>query len=1282
MVVSTRARAAENTRPETRSTKITTPAAKARRTTKRKAVEEEHDAAEDTARGTNLESSKATRGRSKRTAANNGSKHEETDAHAEATETPAPKPGRGRPRKGTTSSQSTDFPEGSKKTTTRRGKLSDEPKKNVTRITKSAEGSRPAETIEDVGERDTVRVNAGRMITSAIKGASGALAAAPKKKVTFQTEPIAIGDKENQAPLQARTKAASSSGAEEKSSAKATGLKAKPMRRPAAKTTKSNNKKHNATTEEPTSTKEREAKSPLSPKKAKQIAVAKQNTSDEEEPKGKHETPVKELNKSPVKGLGNAVPSSTKKDIYTLEAPVPQKTNLSAPQLLGKMDTSYSALNSPARRPPPSPYKDALKNTPVKFTLEQPVSKAHFKAATPKPAKASLLQSPARRPSPVKGAPATAPTKGYMARPAMEPPQTISSMRFPNRSLYTPSRLGRSPLRPPRSPVHVDETETMTMNENAATENRPTKVISSEPVIEQVESPDIVMDDSPTRATFQNELLQTPSRLSTVIELPSMIDAAASPEQLAVEEENQHQFKRSTTPPGPPPRSITQNFGSLTPATVYPSDESESEDELQSHRRGYSPKQKFEPIATPLVHAPASPSPFTAGKTPKSVTARGKQRKQKPISHQDQLPGMTPLVQQFSTWQGASPDKRASKQKERKGQGIFSAPILEKPTPKLQKAVSPLVPSPSTMNLTPMQQSFFSDEMNAREEEDFLMMDAEAKENEMNNDLHLALPLDTPAHTFADGQQSPIDPMILESTDRQAAGLGDTTITCTPAKLVAETPRVVHTVTKVPLKPAADDEESPSRLPLRLNNGPRRSPRKSLQNPFSSKDDTLRLNKPMNNDNFTYETPTKQTPSTPMISTGGVDWQKFATPAKTPRPDLNPTALRGVIAYVDVHTTEGADASGIFIELLTQMGARCVKQWNWNPFAGSGELSSSTGSTTDEDQPVGMSKSKIGITHLVYKDGGKRTLEKVREAKGQVQCVGVGWVLDCERDNKWLDEIDYAVDITMLPRGGQRRRKSMEPRALSNVNGNLVLTSTSHSAKQQSNTEAMSPTKEFLNLDSPVLTSGAGANNTAPSRRVSFAALPTHQNRRDSQVFSPAISDDDEDDDDDDDYCETPVAFNKPSSTPPQPPMTPSAAAETNKENINLSAPVPVPASSPETPYTPFTYTFETMSDIDDDDDDDNDDNESNNRSETAYESSPDMHGTSPYYLKASSLVQQTCPPKKSARPSFFAPVSKDAGPQNESVRQKLLMARRKSLQWAPKVGSPLARGVVNYADY
>ena len=112
-----------------------------------------------------------------------------------------------------------------------------------------------------------------------------------------------------------------------------------------------------------------------------------------------------------------------------------------------------------------------------------------------------------------------------------------------------------------------------------------------------------------------------------------------------------------------------------------------------------------------------------------------------------------------------------------------------------------------------------------------------------------------------------------------------------------------------------------------------------------------------------------------------------ATAARSPLKEAK-GVLQGSVVFVDVHTTEGADASGIFVELLSQMGAKCVKSWSWNPRA-----SIAPGEFDAENTPLNLAD-KVGITHVVYKDGGKRTLEKVRDAEGLVRCVGVGWVLE------------------------------------------------------------------------------------------------------------------------------------------------------------------------------------------------------------------------------------------------------------------------------------------------
>lgn len=64
---------------------------------------------------------------------------------------------------------------------------------------------------------------------------------------------------------------------------------------------------------------------------------------------------------------------------------------------------------------------------------------------------------------------------------------------------------------------------------------------------------------------------------------------------------------------------------------------------------------------------------------------------------------------------------------------------------------------------------------------------------------------------------------------------------------------------------------------------------------------------------------------------------------------------------------------------------------------------------------------------------------------------------------------------------------------------------------------------------------------------------------------------------------------------------------------------------------------------------------------------------TTPYYLsKGAELVQRTCPPMQ-----MGFPVSGDIDDQpDETVRRRLLEARRKSMQWASRVRSPLGRTV------
>ena len=151
----------------------------------------------------------------------------------------------------------------------------------------------------------------------------------------------------------------------------------------------------------------------------------------------------------------------------------------------------------------------------------------------------------------------------------------------------------------------------------------------------------------------------------------------------------------------------------------------------------------------------------------------------------------------------------------------------------------------------------------------------------------------------------------------------------------------------------------------------------------------------------------------------------------------------------------------------------------------------------------------------------------------------------------------------------------MEPRALANMNGNLIPASMETPAKGSPANE-MSPTKEFLTFDTPV------------SRRDTFIIeRQTPQEQEPSAV--PA----------------TPI------QTTTQDDMLEDGSAW----------------GSPSTPY---------------------------------------------YLSKGAGLVQRTCPPKQ-----MGFPVSGDIDDQpDETVRRRLLEARRKSMQWASRVRSPLGRTV------
>lgn len=182
----------------------------------------------------------------------------------------------------------------------------------------------------------------------------------------------------------------------------------------------------------------------------------------------------------------------------------------------------------------------------------------------------------------------------------------------------------------------------------------------------------------------------------------------------------------------------------------------------------------------------------------------------------------------------------------------------------------------------------------------------------------------------------------------------------------------------------------------------------------------------------------------------------------------------------------------------------------------------------------------------------------------------------------------------MVPRGGHRRRKSMEPRALAKMNGEMVSSMTPN--------RNMSPTKEFLHFpDTPA---------TNKSRRRESVQW----------VRSPASS----------------------------------SSGDVDDQTLILS---PVPATP--APETISAYGEEGL----------------------YGEDTP--VGQTPYFLHTEQLVQKTAPAGRryvdTEQADGQSRTSMGAGflseKKDESVMMRLMAARRKSLQFAPKVGSPLARG-------
>ena len=227
----------------------------------------------------------------------------------------------------------------------------------------------------------------------------------------------------------------------------------------------------------------------------------------------------------------------------------------------------------------------------------------------------------------------------------------------------------------------------------------------------------------------------------------------------------------------------------------------------------------------------------------------------------------------------------------------------------------------------------------------------------------------------------------------------------TPVRTPVATPQVTPGERYPRLRPRQDYDEHAKTVaaPVRFKTPPAKTP---LKRPATTqKTESLRIAALKATGSHT---PIKTSLKAPAMTPGQVPM--------TPHPAA---PLSGVVAMVEVYTLEGASASTPFVALLHRLGAKTAR------------------SMSDK------------VTHVIFKDGSPTTLQRVRlnnkevEGTGKgtyIHCVNSRWVTDCDAEGVRKDEAEeeYAVDVAEVPRGGKRRRKSMEPSALMNIGGNIV----------------------------------------------------------------------------------------------------------------------------------------------------------------------------------------------------------------------------------------------------
>ncbi|BGP10233.1 hypothetical protein JCM10049v2_006116 [Rhodotorula toruloides] len=192
--------------------------------------------------------------------------------------------------------------------------------------------------------------------------------------------------------------------------------------------------------------------------------------------------------------------------------------------------------------------------------------------------------------------------------------------------------------------------------------------------------------------------------------------------------------------------------------------------------------------------------------------------------------------------------------------------------------------------------------------------------------------------------------------------------------------------------------------------------------------------------------------STSLLTAGGSS--SFSLEGSAPHAgQRKDKALQGVVAFVDVRTAEGDDSGMIFVDMLKGLGARVT------------------------------SRPSTLTTHIIFKAGRASTIQFYRSANPshRPHLVGIAWVVRCAEIGARVDEGPFRVEDAVAPAPGtgkenvdvvaataqaalglgkpstgaasgpHKRRKSMEPKALAQLNNaNSSMSAASESALKAS----------------------------------------------------------------------------------------------------------------------------------------------------------------------------------------------------------------------------------------